>query len=131
VLSDPLFASIDKSGAVWRYTSRTRTFSRAEVKMVRGKPGSLMMREITDPDELALDESQRERADRNWAWFELHAAAIYAQYVGKCICISACEVFAGDTSSEATAMAKTAHPDDDGRIIFRIPLEKAVRIYAH
>jgi hypothetical protein len=31
---------------------------------------------VTDPEELAKARARREQFDRNWAWFEAHAAEI-------------------------------------------------------
>jgi len=96
--------------------------------MVKSRPASqIAITEISDPEELARSRVQRERSDRNWTWFNEHIDDIYATFLGKCICVSEGEVFAADTSLEAIAMAKAAHPDDDGRFIFRIPREKAIR----
>lgn len=90
----------------------------------------LIMEIVTDPVELARLRPQWERFDRNWNWFKEHAAEVYEAHRGKCICIAGAQVFAADTSEEATALAERAHPDDDGRFMLCVPLEKAVRIYA-
>ena len=97
--------------------------------MAGGKSSPIRMEESTDPEVLAQAEVVRKRADKNWAWFKEHTEEIYAQYRGKCICISGEQVFAGDTSPEAVALAKAAHPDDVGRFILRVPQEKAIRMY--
>lgn len=46
------------------------------------------------------------------------------------ICIAGQELFAADTAEEALALARTAHPEDDGRILRYIPRERVPRIYA-
>ena len=56
------------------------------------------------------------RFDRNAAWLRAHAAEVYPKYRGKCICIAGEELFVADTPEEAFALAKAAHPDDDGRL---------------
>ena len=48
----------------------------------------LVMEEVTDPEELAKARAQRQRFDRNFAWFKAHAAEIFARGRGKCICIA-------------------------------------------
>lgn len=97
--------------------------------MVIGKSSPIRMEEVSDPDVLARARVLRERADKNWAWLTEHTDEIYARHLGKCICVSEEQVFAADTSSEAVALAKAAHPDDVGRLILRVPKNKAVRIY--
>lgn len=89
------------------------------------------MEVVTDPTELAKARAQDERFERNWAWFAAHAQEIYATQRGKCICIAGQQLFVGDTSAEAVALAKTAHPDDDGRFTRIIPQEKVACIYAY
>ena len=80
--------------------------------------------------ELQQARAQDERFARNWAWFEAHAAEIYAAHRGKCICIAGDELFVADTPAEALAMAITAHPDDDGRFTRLIPYERLAQVYA-
>lgn len=90
----------------------------------------IIMEEVTDPVELQKARAQDERFARNWAWFEAHAAEIYAAHRGKCICIAGEELFVADTPAEALAMAIATHPDDDGRFTRLIPRERMVRVYA-
>ena len=92
---------------------------------------TLVMEEITDPVELAKFRARREKFDGNWAWFEQHAPEIYRQHRGKCICVSGGELFVADTPEDVIALAKTAHPDDEGRFTRYIPVERVARIYAH
>ena len=90
-----------------------------------------IMEEVTNPEELAQARAQWARCDRNTAWFQAHAADIYPRYRGKCICIAGEELFVADTPEEVLALAKAAHPEDDGFLIHYIPREKVARIYAH
>jgi hypothetical protein len=94
------------------------------------KQVSVVMEEVTDAEELAKAQAQRERFDRNAAWLQAHVAEVYARYRGKCICIAGEELFVADTPEEALALATAAHPEDDGRFLRYIPREKLVRIYA-
>src|SRR5438093_6959739 len=91
---------------------------------------SIIMEEVTDPVELQQAQAQDERFERNWAWFEAHAAEIYNAHRGKCICVAGAELFVADTPEEALAMAIAAHPNDDGRFTRLIPQENIARIYA-
>ncbi|MGH8071773.1 MAG: hypothetical protein ACRERE_42370 [Candidatus Entotheonellia bacterium] len=101
--------------------------------MIRSKkhPPPIVMEEVTDPEELAKAQVQRERFDRNSAWLQAHALEIYARYRGKCICIAGEELFAADTPEEALALAKAAYPEDNGLFLRYIPREKVARIYAN
>jgi hypothetical protein len=94
------------------------------------KPSAIILEEVTDPAELDKAREQDERFARNWAWFEAHAAEIYASCRGKCICVAGEELFVADTPQEALAMAIAAHPNDDGRFTRLIPRARIARIYA-
>ena len=91
----------------------------------------IVMREITDPAELAKLREHQEWADRNWAWFQAHAAEIYKAHRGKCICIAGEELFVADAPEEVLAKAKAAHPEDKGHITHYIYKEKKDRVYGH
>ena len=99
--------------------------------MIRFEQGSIVMEEVTDPVELAKAFAQDARFEKNWSWFEAHAAEIYAQHRGKCLCVAGQELFVADTPSEVLALARAAHPDDDGLFTGYIPKERTYRIYAH
>lgn len=91
----------------------------------------IVMEEVTDAEELAQARAQWARCDRNTAWFQAHAADIYPRYRGKCICIAGEELFVADTPEEVLALARAAHPEDDGFLLHYIPREKVARIYAY
>ena len=76
----------------------------------------IAMREVTDPVELAKARVQRERFDRNAAWLQAHASVAYT-HRGKCICVAGEELFVADTPQEVLALARAAHPEDDGRLL--------------
>jgi len=90
-----------------------------------------VMEELTDPAELAKAQAQRERFDQNWAWFKAQATEIYERFRGQCVVIAEKEIFASATATEAWALAKAAHPEDDGSFIFYIPREKVARVYGY
>jgi hypothetical protein len=96
-----------------------------------GRRPVLMMEGLTDPEFLAAALKRRERFDRNAAWLEAHGDEVFAKYRGTCICVSEGEVFASDSPLGALARAEAAHPEDDGRFLYQVPSEKAVRVYAH
>jgi hypothetical protein len=60
---------------------------------------------------------------------EAHATEVY-RHRGKVICVAGEELFVADSSEEVLAKARTAHPNDDGRVTRIIPRERGARIYA-
>ena len=94
-------------------------------------PPPVMVVDITDPDDLARADAQDERFGRNLAWFQKHGGEISAQYRGRWICIAGQELFAADTARDVIALARAAHPDDDGQFTYCVPRERAARIYAY
>ena len=97
--------------------------------MERNRP-RIVMEEVSDADEIAQARRQRERFDRNAAWLQRHISEIYGAHRGKCICIAGEELFVAHSAREATALARVAHPDDDGWFTRYIPAEEVTRIYA-
>ena len=91
----------------------------------------IVMEEITDASMLHEARLRRERFDRNYAWFQAHAAASYAQHRGKCICIAGEALFVADTPQDAINQGRAAHPDDSGWFAHYIPKDKIARIYAY
>jgi hypothetical protein len=92
---------------------------------------TVVMEEINDPVELAKAKAQREKFEQNFAWFQANVKEIYQQYRGKNVCIAGQELFVSEQASTAWALGESAHPEDDGRFVQYIPLEKAARIYAY
>jgi len=90
-----------------------------------------MMEGGTDPEFLAAALERRECFDRNAAWLAAHGDEVFAGHRGRCICVSDGEVFAADTALDALALAEAAHPEDEGRFLYQVPTEKAIRVYAH
>jgi len=90
----------------------------------------LVMEEVTDPVELARARARRERFERNLAWFQAHAAELYPAHRGKCLCVAGEELFVADTPEAVLALARAAHPDDEGRFTRYLPKQKLARLYA-
>ena len=86
------------------------------------------MKEITDPAELAKAQAQRERFEKNFAWFQQHVKEIYHQHRGKNICIAGQELFVGDQAATAWELGEAAHPEDDGSFVQYIPLVNFARV---
>ncbi len=99
--------------------------------MIQEKSQPLVMVEVTDPDEIAKIKAQRERGRKNSDWLQAHVPQVYAQHRGKCICVAGQELYVADTAPEVLAIARKAHPDDDGLLLRYIPRERMERIYAH
>ena len=53
---------------------------------------TIVMEEVTDPEELAKARSQDERFERNSAWLQSHIPEVYSSYRGKCICVAGGEL---------------------------------------
>jgi hypothetical protein len=129
----------DSAEEVWACVEKAQIDDKGSIIMrvpVRGSglrnvPPVLMVTEITDPDELARADAQDDLFGRNLSWFQEHSEEISALHRGRWICIAGQELFAADTSREAISLARAAHPEDDGRFTYRVPEEKAVRIYAN
>jgi hypothetical protein len=98
--------------------------------MIAAKPISIEMEFITDPQEIARGCVRRESFERNLAWFQTRSSEIYGAHRGKCICIAGQELFVADSPREALALARAAHPEDEGRFTRYIPHERLARIYA-
>ena len=91
----------------------------------------IVMEEITDPAEIAAARRRREQFDRNWNWFTERAQEIYRTHRGKILCVAGQELFVADTPEEVLALARAAHPNDEGMFTRIIPRERMDRIYAH
>ena len=91
---------------------------------------TVIMEEVTDPEELAKAHLQHERFERNSTWLQSHIAEVYSYYRGKCICVAGEELFVADTPQEVIDLANVAHPEDDGKLLRYIPKEKVARVYA-
>jgi hypothetical protein len=99
--------------------------------MITGISHQVTMEEVTDPARIAQARAQRQRFDRNWAWFEARAADIYQQHRGRFLAVAGQELFVGDTVQGVLAQARAVHPEDDGLFTRYIPRERMLRIYAH
>src|SRR5438128_6789095 len=99
--------------------------------MILAKPTPLVMVEVTDPVEIVKIRAQRERFRKNSDWLQAHVPQVYAQHRGKYICVAGQELFVADTAPQVVAMARKAHPEDDGLLLRHIPREKMERVYAH
>jgi hypothetical protein len=72
--------------------------------------------EVNDPVEVARCKAQDERARRNSDWLQSHWADLLPQARGKFVAVAGLEAFIANTPEEAWAMARAAHPEDDGAL---------------
>ena len=97
--------------------------------MIVAKSTSLVVTEGTDPVENARVHAQLERFQKNSDWLEAHIPEVYSQHRGKCICVAGQELFVADTAPEVMALARKAHPNDDGLLLQYIPRARMERVY--
>jgi hypothetical protein len=89
------------------------------------------MQVVDDPAVIARARAQHERAKRNSDWLQAHWPDLLPQARGKHLAVAGQEAFIADTPEEAWAMAKAAHPDDDGAFGRYVFPNTWPRIYAY
>jgi hypothetical protein len=95
------------------------------------KERPFVLEEINDPVEVARSRAQDERARQNSDWLQAHWASLLPQAHGKFVAVAGQEAFLADTAAEAWALARAAHPEDDGAISQYVFPEGGPRVYAH
>jgi hypothetical protein len=75
--------------------------------------------------------AQMERFKRNSEWLQAHWPDLLPQARGKHLAVAGRQAFIADTPEEARAMAKAAHPEDDGSFGQYVFPNTWPRIYAH
>ena len=91
----------------------------------------LTLEAVTDPAAIARARAVHELAGRNSDWLETHWPDILPEALGKHLVIAGQEAFIADTSAEAWALAKAAHPEDEGALCQYVLPSRGPRIYAH
>jgi hypothetical protein len=91
----------------------------------------LTMELVDDPAVIAQARVQNERFKRNSDWLQAHWADLLPEARGRHIAVAGEEVFIADTPEEAWAMAKAAHPEDNGALSRYVFPNQRPRIYAH
>ena len=89
-----------------------------------------IIEEVTDPAEIARARVQRERARRNSDWLQAHWPDLLPQARGRFLAVAGQQAFIADRLEEARALARAAHPDDDGLIAQYVRPQRGPRIYA-
>jgi hypothetical protein len=75
--------------------------------------------------------AQDERFKRNSEWLRAHWCDLLPHALGKHLVVAGQEAFVADTSTEAWAMAQTAHPHDDGSFCQYVLPHRGPRFYAN
>lgn|SRR5487761_1183971 len=91
----------------------------------------LVIEEVRDPVELVRGRAQFERGRRNSDWLASHWHELLPDARGRFVAVAGLEAFVADTSDEAWARAKQAHPDDDGAFVQYVFRVAGPRIYAN
>jgi hypothetical protein len=94
-------------------------------------PAKITVEEINDPKEIARFQARIEQASRNDIWLQLHWADLLPRARGKLLAVAGQEAFVADTHREAWALAKAAHPDDEGAFVQYVIPERGPRIYGY
>jgi hypothetical protein len=92
---------------------------------------TFIVEEVTDPAEIARAKAQDERLQRNLQWIQEHWEDVLPHGFGKFLAVAGQEAFLGDSAQEAWALAKAAHPEDDGAFIQYLMEHTGPRIYAY
>jgi hypothetical protein len=80
-----------------------------------------------DPARMARIKARRERAQRNRDWLDAHLNELLPQAYGKLVAVAGQEAFIAETTEEAKAWARAAHPEDIGLVIRVVPEEHVAR----
>jgi len=91
----------------------------------------ITIEEVTDPVEIARHRAWHEKARRNAEWLEAHWPEIRPQAQGKFVAVAGQEAFIADTGEQARALARTAHPDDEGMLSQYVFPPGGPRIYGY
>ena len=91
----------------------------------------LTLEEVNDPEVVARSRAQDERARLNGDWLQSHWDDVLPQALGKYLAVAGQEAFIAGTPDEAWALARVAHPEDDGAFVQYINPERGPRIYGN
>ena len=91
----------------------------------------ITIEEVTDPVEIARHRACMEKARRNSDWLQKHWGDLLPQARGRFLAVAGQEAFIADTIEEVLALAKAAHPDDEGLLSQYVFPRGGPRIYAH
>jgi hypothetical protein len=101
------------------------------IKAVPPIEPKFVLEEVADPAEIASFRAWHEQFQRNSDWLEAHWAAVLPQAHGRFLAVAGQEAFLADTPEDALAMAKAAHPEDQGSLVRYVLPPGGPRIYAN
>ena len=90
-----------------------------------------VIEEVADPVEIAASRRGHDQANRNLDWVSSHGNDLLPAALGKYVAIAGQQAFVAGTSEEACALARAAHPDDEGLLIQYVSPLKGPRIYGN
>src|SRR5262245_43126992 len=93
--------------------------------------GKFTIEEVNDPEAIAEFYRREAQAKRNNDWLSTHWGDVLPQALGKFLAVAGQEAFVADTPAEAWAMAKAAHPDDEGAFMQYVIPTRGPRIYGN
>jgi hypothetical protein len=135
---EPFIAETEEEARAWARAAHPeddglviRVVPHEDVIDPKVNPVALEIEIVTDPQEIATRRAQDERFKRNSDWLQAHWADLLPQVLGKHLVVAGQEAFIADTPGEARAMAKAAHPDDDGPFCQYVLPHRGPRIYAN
>jgi hypothetical protein len=87
---------------------------------------SVTLERWNDPALIARIKARQERAQRNRDWLDAHLAELLPQARWKLVAVAGQEAFIAETTEEAEAKARAAHPEDDGLVIRVVPFDHQI-----
>lgn len=81
---------------------------------------SLTVSEATDPEQNARLQAAHAQSQRNLAWMVAHWSELLPRVRGRFLAVAGEEAVIADSDAEARALARAAHPDDQGMFVRHI-----------
>jgi hypothetical protein len=99
-------------------------------KDVQASEPQVVITEVTNPEDVARFHRIEEQGRANSEWLQTHWADVLPAARGKFLAVAGQQAFIADTALEATALARAAHPDDEGVLVQYVRTTRGPRIYA-
>ena len=90
-----------------------------------------IIEEVIDPVEIARHRACQEKFQRNSDWLQKHWDSVLPQARGRFLAVADQQPFIADTLDQVLAMAKAAHPDDEGLLAQYVFPAGGPRIYGN
>jgi len=92
---------------------------------------SFLIEEVDDPAEVARCRAQDERARRNSDWLQSHWSDLLPRARGNFVVVAGQQAFIAETPEAAWALAREAHPEDNGALGQFVFPGEGPRMYAN